>query len=883
MGAALVAPAALLICGTLLVVLPNRGYLSALLAVLAAVAVWARPTSGAAYASAAPRCKGAALAVDRRVGGAAVARLGAVARHLIRAPAAWGTCLLLIGSIAGTAASALPALSLQKLWAIIVGIALFGLLARLSGDINGNAAANDVDLAHHRPKGGPEKQQGDDLSHPALAGDGKRQAAASRAAVLPVLWMLVGFGVLLGIAADVQVDRNSWKLNAYNRAVYSMFAHIPRLSTVALNQNAIAAWFIVIAPLALCLALGPWRRGARVLGSALAISSLFQLSLTNSRAALLALGVGLLAGAWVLGGHWRWIGASALGALLALLVSGLLGEPFRLTLLPTGGSSRERLAIWNSALHMLAAAPFTGTGLGLFQRVYPAFMLPGERVDYPHAHNLLLQAGTDMGLLGIVGWLILTAWAACVTIRLCRRPPKDPATRCLAAGAVAASAGLLAHAQVDCYFAGDSHTIFFLFVPLGLLAATARPPARQTDSSTRRIDLNATRSRRGGLIRGRLPAAGGLAGLALVALWASGWLPSELLLNRGTLAWLRSGLGNAGQTGLTAAIQDDRAAVALQPSNWAANQALGLSLVSDGQPQQAVAALQLATRLRPSDPLLELEMGNAQAAAGQPRAALESWGLAGAAPYLVSLGQGEARRGSTNASARWYAAALAISPGNPGASRGLAWLQTGKRDWTGAAVTLRRDLAAHHHDGVAQRLLAGLAWRAGDFSQARRLLNRALTVSGPDESLQRGLGLLDQSLGKPDQAAADDASAHATLAARGVPSPELGEIFFFAGLDNQAEREFRRVAYGQPADPIGHYWLGRLFIAQDQPSHALTELQMAVHAIPNQEQFLLALAEEQLRVRNRLAALHTYRAIRALDPSNAEAAAALHLPALPRT
>ncbi|MGH2469837.1 MAG: O-antigen ligase family protein, partial [Chloroflexota bacterium] len=580
----------------------------------------------------------------------------------------------------------------QKLWAVIVGAALFGLLARLGSGVNSADPSVGAGLAcpSWREKG--EKNRRDEVLRSTLTRDAKRQAEASCAPVLPLLWLLGGFGVLLGIAADVQVDRNSWKLNGYNRAVYGLFAHVPRVSTVALNQNAIAAWFIVLAPLALCLALGPWPRRNRVLGGALAMFCLFQLSLANSRSALLALGIGLLVGTWVLGGHWRWIGAGVLGALLALLVSGLLGQPFRLSLLPTGGSSRERVAIWSSALHMLAAAPFTGTGLGLFQRVYPAYMLPSERVDYPHAHNLLLQAGTDMGLLGIAGWLVVIGWAACVTIRLSRRPPGHAGIRCLAAGAVAASAGLLVHAQVDCYFAGDSHTIFFLFVPLGLLAATAPPARGQASNLTRRNTRDPARRLLSPVSHGPLTAAIGLATLGLIALWASGWLPSELLLNRGTLAWLRSGLGSAGQGSLVAAIQDDRAAVAVKPSNWAANQALGAALVSSGQSGPAAAALERAASSRPADPLLELQVGMAQSTAGQPAAALKSWRRAGAAAFLASLGQAEASRGNTSAAARWYTTALAISPGDPQASQGLAWLQAASGQWTGARATLQRDV-----------------------------------------------------------------------------------------------------------------------------------------------------------------------------------------------
>jgi putative inorganic carbon (HCO3(-)) transporter len=77
-----------------------------------------------------------------------------------------------------------------------------------------------------------------------------------------------------------------------------------------------------------------------------------------------------------------------------------------------------RLEVWSRALYMIQDFPFTGIGMGNFQRVanvlYP-FFLVGPDAEIPHAHNLLLQIGVDLGIPGLIAFLaiiMLVAWSA---------------------------------------------------------------------------------------------------------------------------------------------------------------------------------------------------------------------------------------------------------------------------------------------------------------------------------------------------------------------------------------------------------------------------------------------------------------------------------------
>jgi putative inorganic carbon (HCO3(-)) transporter len=123
-----------------------------------------------------------------------------------------------------------------------------------------------------------------------------------------------------------------------------------------------------------------------------------------------------------------------------------------------------RLEIWDRAAHALRDFAWTGVGHGLFAPVvpwlYPFFTMPG---DIPHAHNLLLQVGIDMGIPGILaylGVLIAVFYMAGKTLqRAAQRRARyahnasgyrrHTLTWALSAGLLAAYTGMVVHGVVD--------------------------------------------------------------------------------------------------------------------------------------------------------------------------------------------------------------------------------------------------------------------------------------------------------------------------------------------------------------------------------------------------------------------------------------------------
>lgn len=146
-----------------------------------------------------------------------------------------------------------------------------------------------------------------------------------------------------------------------------------------------------------------------VLGAAL---TLFGMTLTGSRAALVGVVAGLLWLGWLALPKHRRLKRTYLGLVLLVAVGGaglLLLAQFwpRLAALRLLSLSEvtSRSDIWQAALSAFAAHPWSGLGAGGFAR-YWAAEHSGEAVQ--HAHNFWLEAAVSYGVLGLVSALALT-------------------------------------------------------------------------------------------------------------------------------------------------------------------------------------------------------------------------------------------------------------------------------------------------------------------------------------------------------------------------------------------------------------------------------------------------------------------------------------------
>ena len=213
------------------------------------------------------------------------------------------------------------------------------------------------------------------------------------------------------------------------------------------------------------------------------------LALTQSRGAYL----GFVVSASVLL-SLRWPKAALvvipLVVIVALVGAGMIGWRTVIDELTTGEATSgldQRVEIWSRALYAIQDFPFTGLGLGTFERVvavlYPLFLNPDGTV--PHAHNLYLQVAVDLGLLGLVAYLALlgltfaSAFSAYRVFR--RRGQGDLAMLC--AGCIAALVGMCVHGLLD----ATSWGVKLAFIPwavMGLVVGLQRV-AQEAGETTR--------------------------------------------------------------------------------------------------------------------------------------------------------------------------------------------------------------------------------------------------------------------------------------------------------------------------------------------------------------------------------------------------------------
>lgn len=240
------------------------------------------------------------------------------------------------------------------------------------------------------------------------------------------------------------------------------------------NVNEIGGAMTYFAPLAAGVAVYAWRqrnavRLMRVLGSIASVAFVFlalALFLGQSRLAIIGTVIALVGLSFLLlpMGRWRVLALAGL-----ILFSGVAGLVVARVFEPPGtaeamiardeNSNEVRLEIWGSALHIIRDYPLTGVGLNMFryQQVRDQYPAPGYAASVlPHAHNELLQVGSDTG---IPGMILFLAWHGVLVFMVWQTWRMGSAF--LRMVSVSATAGLLAHAV---FGLADAITLFDRFI-----------------------------------------------------------------------------------------------------------------------------------------------------------------------------------------------------------------------------------------------------------------------------------------------------------------------------------------------------------------------------------------------------------------------------------
>jgi len=276
-----------------------------------------------------------------------------------------------------------------------------------------------------------------------------------------------------------------------------LYSYLTGFSTASIHPNVLAGTIILFLPISIvCLVLPwvvQWRQGHRLIGTPYtakwslfhATATIFMaigLLLTQSRGALLGMIVAILIILFVIGSQ-RLRFSFCIGIAMISVLGFVFPNTFVILISQFTSDSAIstgsiRLEIWSRAYYIVQDFPFTGIGMGNFQRVvegmYP-LLLTTEII--PHAHNLFLQIADDLGLIGFVCWLAI---AMSTTIGLCAVIKRDAlhlqqslslARYLMATGLLGSQAALLTHGLVDAVTWGGVRTAPFVWMLWGTATA----------------------------------------------------------------------------------------------------------------------------------------------------------------------------------------------------------------------------------------------------------------------------------------------------------------------------------------------------------------------------------------------------------------------------
>jgi len=189
-----------------------------------------------------------------------------------------------------------------------------------------------------------------------------------------------------------------------------MFSYIDgRITSTLENPNVLAEYLIMTLPFAFAFLLNAKKGLSRLTALLFCGLSALALIFTWSRGAWLGLMIGGLIFLLLYSRHT-----------ISALLFCCLGIPFLPFVIPESillrlssignladSSTSYRMSIWEAAVNMLSDNLLSGIGIGegAFATVYPRYALAGIE-SAPHSHNLFLQIGIELGIVGLIVFLL---------------------------------------------------------------------------------------------------------------------------------------------------------------------------------------------------------------------------------------------------------------------------------------------------------------------------------------------------------------------------------------------------------------------------------------------------------------------------------------------
>jgi O-Antigen ligase len=235
------------------------------------------------------------------------------------------------------------------------------------------------------------------------------------------------------------------------------------------NPNLLAAFLVLLLPVAAAGAAGLADRSARLVAAAVVVLGYAAVLLTASRGGIIAAVAGTAAFALLRARRPRLrIGLVAAAVATTALV-----------LVAAGLSVGVRADVWTAAVRLFVEHPL-GVGPGRAGPVLDA-AVPGDEA-FQHAHNLWLNWAVEAGLPGLAAALAVTVAGAVLAVR------RGRAGTLLGAGAAAGLAGFAVMSLAD-HPAAASRVAVALWAVLAIVATEARPRRDRSAADRRPVEV----------------------------------------------------------------------------------------------------------------------------------------------------------------------------------------------------------------------------------------------------------------------------------------------------------------------------------------------------------------------------------------------------------
>jgi len=314
------------------------------------------------------------------------------------------------------------------------------------------------------------------------------RAVLMTATTLPRVWFLTRAYLIAGLlmtAAGVLASP-VWQRNK-SVVLNTVALKIPRILTglpgaeAGVNPNGLAGSTLWFLPLFLAVAIagralwtgplstsrppGACERAAALVASGLLLTVIV---LCQSRTAWLSV---VLTGLVMLAARFRPIARLGVAATVVIVCVGFLYGSKAIQVFPSATSIKlsgpvapaSRVEIWSLALRSIREDPLAGVGLGAFRETVltmDGVEEPKNLADIGHAHNIFLQVALDVGIPGLVAYLVLLTLCTRLAWEI-RSRSRDPGVHSLALGLWAGLFAIHIFGLSDAIALGSKAGVFF--------------------------------------------------------------------------------------------------------------------------------------------------------------------------------------------------------------------------------------------------------------------------------------------------------------------------------------------------------------------------------------------------------------------------------------